>query len=197
MIATVRGPVPVEASVPAIACAPCWVATRAEVIWVGRRKVDCARHPDPRKVWPVRVSAHAFGRGMPAADLLLSPDHAVYVDHVLIPIRLLLNGKTVRQEVTDRVSYHHIELARARRVAGEWHAGGVLPGHRRPGALQRQRRSYRAASRFLRPGLGNARMRAVGADRRGAGGVRKRLAADVARRRRIGVPLAPGSLRPR
>ena len=38
----------------------------AEVVWVGRREVDCARHPQPRKVWPVRVAAGAFGAG-PAA----------------------------------------------------------------------------------------------------------------------------------
>jgi hypothetical protein len=42
---------------------------------------------------------------------MLSPDHAVYVDQVLIPIRLLVNGRTVRQELTERVTYHHIELA--------------------------------------------------------------------------------------
>ena len=34
----------------------------------------------PRKVWPVRVAAGAFGPGRPHADLWLSPDHAVYVE---------------------------------------------------------------------------------------------------------------------
>ena len=37
----------------------------APVIWVGRREVDCTRHPQPRKVWPVRVAAGAFGPGRP------------------------------------------------------------------------------------------------------------------------------------
>jgi hypothetical protein len=55
--------------------------------------------------------AHAFGRGMPSVDLLLSPDHGVYVDRVLIPVRLLVNDQTVRQELTERVAYHAIELA--------------------------------------------------------------------------------------
>jgi hypothetical protein len=55
--------------------------------------------------------AHAFGRGMPATDLVLSPDHAVYVDRVLIPIRLLVNDQNVRQELTDRVAYHSVGLA--------------------------------------------------------------------------------------
>ena len=74
--------------------------------------MDCGRHPDPTKVWPIRISANTFGDGAPAIDLVLSPDHAVYVDHVLIPIRLLVNGRSIRQELADRISYHHIELAR-------------------------------------------------------------------------------------
>jgi collagen type I/II/III/V/XI/XXIV/XXVII alpha len=111
-IATTRGHVAVETVHPGA-----WVCTvvhgdQAEVIWVGRRTVDCARHPEPTLVWPVRVSADAFGRGIPAADLFLSPNHAVYVDRVLIPVRLLVNGRTVRQVMTERISYHHIELAR-------------------------------------------------------------------------------------
>jgi hypothetical protein len=48
---------------------------------------------------------------MPATDLLVSPDHAVYVDRVLIPIRLLVNDQTVRQELTEKIAYYSIELA--------------------------------------------------------------------------------------
>jgi hypothetical protein len=83
----------------------------AEVIWVGRRKVDCADHPTPRKVWPVRVAAGAFRPGRPHADLFLSPDHAVFVGEVLIPIKHLINGSTIAQMTVDRVTYNHIELA--------------------------------------------------------------------------------------
>ena len=83
----------------------------APVIWVGRREVDCARHAAPRKVWPVRVAAGAFGPGLPHADLWLSPDHAVYVNEVLIPVRYLVNGSTIAQVKVDSITYHHIELA--------------------------------------------------------------------------------------
>ncbi len=83
----------------------------AEVIWVGRREVDCARHAQPRKVWPVRVAAGAFGPGLPHTDLWLSPDHAVYVAEVLIPVKYLINGSTIVQVPVDSVTYHHIELA--------------------------------------------------------------------------------------
>ena len=84
----------------------------APIIWIGQRDVDCARHPTPRKVWPVRVAAGAFGPGRPHTELFLSPDHAVYVEGVLIPVRHLLNGSTIVQVPMDRISYYHFELPR-------------------------------------------------------------------------------------
>ena len=59
----------------------------------------------------MRVAAGAFGQGRPHADLFLSPDHAVYVNEVLIPFRRLINGMTIAQVPVDQVSYYHIELA--------------------------------------------------------------------------------------
>jgi hypothetical protein len=63
-------------------------------------------------VWPVRVLAGAFGDDVPHRDLLLSPDHAVFVAGVLIPIRYLVNGSTVAQVETADVRYYHVELDR-------------------------------------------------------------------------------------
>jgi hypothetical protein len=82
----------------------------APIAWLGHRHVDCRKHPRPRDVWPIRVHADAFGAGLPRRDLLLSPDHAVYVNAVLIPIRYLVNGGTIVQEPRDRVTYFHVEL---------------------------------------------------------------------------------------
>jgi collagen type I alpha len=84
--------------------------TFSEVIWTGRREVDCARHPHPQRVWPVRVAAGAFGPGQPHSALFLSPDHAIYIEGVLIPIKHLINGTTIAQIKMDRITYHHIEL---------------------------------------------------------------------------------------
>jgi hypothetical protein len=82
------------------------------VTWIGHRRVNCARHPDPRRVWPVRVQADAFADGLPQRDLWLSPDHAVFVEEGLIPIRHLINGTTIRQVPTSHVTYYHVELQR-------------------------------------------------------------------------------------
>jgi collagen type I/II/III/V/XI/XXIV/XXVII alpha len=82
----------------------------APVAWIGHRRIDCERHPRPDAVWPVEIAPHAFGLGRPARTLRLSPDHAVFVDGVLIPVRYLLNGATVAQRKVAHVTYYHVEL---------------------------------------------------------------------------------------
>jgi hypothetical protein len=81
-----------------------------EVVWLGHRTVECDRHPRRHDVDPVAVSAGAFGLGRPERELVLSPDHAVYVDGALIPIRYLVNGATIRQKRVRSVTYWHVEL---------------------------------------------------------------------------------------
>jgi T5SS/PEP-CTERM-associated repeat protein len=82
------------------------------VVWIGQREVNCARHPNPETVWPVRLRAGALGGAVPVRDLYLSPDHAVFVHGVLIPVKLLINGTSIAREPRDRVRYFHVELPR-------------------------------------------------------------------------------------
>jgi collagen type I/II/III/V/XI/XXIV/XXVII alpha len=84
----------------------------APVAWIGHRQVDLRHHPRPWDVSPVRVSAGAFGAGMPHRDVVLSPDHAAYVGNVLIPIRTLVNGASIAREASETIVYYHIELDR-------------------------------------------------------------------------------------
>ncbi len=82
------------------------------VRWLGYRRIDCGAHPRPWEVWPIRVRAGAFAPDVPRRSLLLSPDHAVYVDGVLIPVRYLVNGVSIAQVETASVAYWHLELDR-------------------------------------------------------------------------------------
>jgi hypothetical protein len=85
--------------------------TARRVTWVGSRAVDCRRHPDPKAVTPIRISAGAFGEDLPRRDLFLSPEHCIYAEGVLIPAKALVNGSTVAAMPTPTVvQYHHIEL---------------------------------------------------------------------------------------
>jgi hypothetical protein len=78
--------------------------------WIGRRTVHCRRHPAAERVQPIRIAPHAFGEDRPRRPLLLSPDHSVFVEGVLIPVRFLINGTTVTQLDVATVSYYHVEL---------------------------------------------------------------------------------------
>ena len=89
----------------------CLMQGTASIVWAGRRQVDLRGHPEPCRVWPVRVSAGALGPGRPHTDLFLSPDHAVYVNEVLIPVKHLINGSSITQVPVARVTDHHVELA--------------------------------------------------------------------------------------
>jgi hypothetical protein len=82
------------------------------VRWLGRRRLDCRRHPRPWDVLPVRIRQDAFVPGQPRRDLVLSPDHAVLVAGALIPVRYLVNGATIVQEDAGTVEYWHVELDR-------------------------------------------------------------------------------------
>jgi hypothetical protein len=84
-----------------------WEAHR--VIWTGHRSIDISRHPEPQAVAPVRIRKDAFGPNIPHRDLVLSGDHAVFVDEGLVPARLLINGISIVQEMPDRIEYFHIE----------------------------------------------------------------------------------------
>jgi len=83
----------------------------SHVIWTGQRSIDIARNPRPETVLPVRITAHAFGPGVPKRDLRLSPHHAVYIDGHFFQAIDLVNGSTIFQEkATKSVVYYHIEL---------------------------------------------------------------------------------------
>ena len=81
-----------------------------EIAWVGSRTVRCDIHPAPEKLRPVRIRRHAFGENQPHRDLILSPDHAIYLGGVLIPVCELINGQTIVQEHVHTIRYVHIEL---------------------------------------------------------------------------------------
>jgi hypothetical protein len=85
----------------------------AEVVWTGERVIDLGRHPRPEAAHPVRIRAGACGNGLPRRDLLVSPDHALFIEGHLVPAKLLLNGASIVQESGFAlVRYHHVELGR-------------------------------------------------------------------------------------
>jgi Hint domain/Subtilase family len=110
-IMTDRGPVAIEALHVGDTVTAHFAGNR-RIVWIGRRTVDCRHHPEPTKVWPIRIRAHAFGKGMPDRDLFVSPDHGIYAGDSLIPARLLADGDAISQVPVEQVTYYHVELPR-------------------------------------------------------------------------------------
>lgn len=91
------------------------------IYWIGRRDLG---HDDLRKVGalqPVLVRAGALGEGLPARDMLVSPNHRFLqhldpvagnarqgAEEVLIPARHLIDNRRIRQAQTLGVSYIHL-----------------------------------------------------------------------------------------
>ncbi|WP_442919342.1 Hint domain-containing protein [Methylobacterium sp. SyP6R] len=115
-ISTARGDVAVE---------DLWVGDLAvtvsgalrPVTWIGHRHLDGRGRTLPHDQQPVRIRAGAFGPGLPARDLRLSPGHPVLVGadadgaggH-LVPIMCLINGTSIAREAVSSVTYWHVEL---------------------------------------------------------------------------------------
>ena len=74
------------------------------VAWVGHRRQV--------KGEVVRVRTHALGTRVPVQDLIVSADHGLFVDSVLVQAGLLVNGSTIRREWRDAVTFWRVELER-------------------------------------------------------------------------------------
>jgi hypothetical protein len=115
LVQTPRGKIAVEALAEGdtvLAWEPDGGVSAQPIVWIGHRAINCQSHPRPAVVWPVRIRAGAFGENQPCRDLYLSPDHAVFVDGGLIPVKLLIDGDAIVQCPTRAVTYYHLELPR-------------------------------------------------------------------------------------
>ena len=89
------------------------LAGEMTVRWIGWRQLDLTRHPDPGVARPIRVRKNAIADGLPRRDLLVSPDHGLFVDGRLIPAKLLVNDGSIAVDTSVRsVAYYHVELDR-------------------------------------------------------------------------------------
>lgn len=81
------------------------------VRWLGKQTISSV-FADPLRNWQVRVMAGALGDNVPGRDLLVSPDHALLVDDVLIHAGALVNGTSIVRETTvpRTFVYYHVEL---------------------------------------------------------------------------------------
>lgn len=90
--------------------------------WIGRRRLDAEDLAQNPWLRPIRIRRGALGDGAPSRDLLVSPQHRIFLrspivermtdaDGCLTPAKHLLDlpGVEVAEDVTE-VEYHHILL---------------------------------------------------------------------------------------
>ncbi len=82
------------------------------VRWLGWSEVSTV-FADPLKMLPIRIKAGALADGVPARDLLVSPDHALFLDGILVQAGALVNCTSILREpnVPQNFRYYHVELA--------------------------------------------------------------------------------------
>jgi hypothetical protein len=83
----------------------------SKIVWLGSYAIDLKACPDRKHLSPIRVRRNALGDGAPHRDLLLSRHHGLFIDGVIIPVGLLVNGLSiVCDDTLDSITYWHIEL---------------------------------------------------------------------------------------
>jgi hypothetical protein len=83
--------------------------------WVGRqtirRNASASWHP---RVAPIRVSRFAIDDRTPERDLYLSQEHSLLIDGVLIPVKHLVNGRSIAfdddAKMSETIEYFCVEL---------------------------------------------------------------------------------------
>ncbi|MBW6397239.1 Hint domain-containing protein [Roseomonas sp. HJA6] len=85
---------------------------RAETIRFIGRQTYSTRFADRETLYPVRIRAGALAEGVPAADLWVSPHHALHIDGVLVFAKALVNGDTIAQVAppAEVFTYYNLEL---------------------------------------------------------------------------------------
>lgn len=101
--------------------------------WIGRRVYRRSTGSGyPKSVLPVCIAAGSLGPDTPHRDLLISQEHALCVDSVLIKAADLINGSsiTLRPDTElSEIEYLHVKLARHDVIFAEGAASETLIVH--------------------------------------------------------------------
>jgi len=123
--------------------------------WIGRRRFDGWLAAGNIDIQPICFRAGSIGDQVPARDLLVSPEHAMFLDGALIPARRLVNGVSIFPAAEmEEVEYFHLELARHDVIFAEGAASETFLDDGGRGMFQNvyeYHRLYPEAPRYVEP----------------------------------------------
>ncbi|WP_181161387.1 Hint domain-containing protein [Labrys okinawensis] len=83
------------------------------VTWIGSGHVlSNPSRPLDMGGYPVRILKDAIAEGLPYRDLLVTAEHSFFFEGKLVPIRMLVNGRSIFYDRSFQTyTYYHVELA--------------------------------------------------------------------------------------
>ncbi|MFT9019433.1 Hint domain-containing protein [Acetobacter malorum] len=83
------------------------------VVWVGKAHSRVRTElPHDEAGYPVRVLKNAIADGVPYKDMLITPEHCLFFDGQFVPVRMLVNGKSIFYDTSiTAYDYYHVETA--------------------------------------------------------------------------------------
>lgn len=86
-----------------------------DVKWVGKSKAvvrTTSPYPDEAG-YPIRIGKGALADNVPFKDMLVTPEHCLFINSAFIPVRMLVNGKNISYDTRYAVyDYYHVETER-------------------------------------------------------------------------------------
>jgi hypothetical protein len=108
-ILTERGEVPIETL--RIGDQAMTLSGLRPIRWIGHRSYSDELVLGNVALLPIRIRAGALADQLPVRDLCVSPEHAMYIDGILVAARDLVNGASIVQEqAVEELTYFHLEF---------------------------------------------------------------------------------------
>ncbi|AOW47885.1 Hint domain-containing protein [Acetobacter ascendens] len=82
-----------------------------EVVWAGTAHVVVnANLPEDQAGYPIRILKNSIAENVPFKDMLITPEHCLFVEGRFVPARMLVNGRSIYYDTTmTSYDYYHIE----------------------------------------------------------------------------------------